>query len=95
MIDNNRMEEKIKIPIRGRKTAHFYKTAIGAQVANVLISLIATADGAGINVYDYLIALQQNQARVKENPINWLPWNYKKFLQELMPHKLKPDIKVA
>lgn len=95
LIDNNRMEEKIKIPIRGRKTAHFYKTPIGAQVANVLISIIATADGAGINIYEYLIALQQNQAIVKKNPSHWLPWNYKKSLQELIAEKLKPDMKAA
>jgi hypothetical protein len=60
-IDNNRMEEKLKIVIRGRKTAHFYKTAVGAQVANILISLIATANGAEINIFDYFIALQKNQ----------------------------------
>ena len=76
LIDNNRMEEKLKIIIRGRKTAHFYKTPIGAQVANVLISLIATTDGAGINLFDYLIALQRNRATVKQNPGAWLPWNY-------------------
>ena len=38
LIDNNRMEEKLKILIRGRKTGHFYKTVNGAGVANVLIS---------------------------------------------------------
>ena len=41
-IDNNRMEEKLKIVIRGRKTSHFYKTVNGAGVANVLISLIVS-----------------------------------------------------
>ncbi len=81
-IDNNRMEEKLKIVIRGRKTSHFYKTANGAGVANVLISLIATADQAGINSYEYLIALQRNRDAVKENPKNWLPWNYQKTLAE-------------
>ena len=81
-IDNNRMEEKLKIVIRGRKTSHFYKTANGAGVANVLISLIATADQAGINAYNYLITLQKNRDAIKENPKNWLPWNYLETLAQ-------------
>lgn len=80
LIDNNRMEEKLKILIRGRKMAHFYKTVNGAGVANVLISLIATAYEADENVYDYLVALQKYKQCVKQNPEAWLPWNYKKTL---------------
>lgn len=80
LIDNNRMEEKLKIVIRGRKTAHFYKTANGAGVANVLISIIATANNADINVYDYLQALQKHANQIKESPDEWLPWNYQETL---------------
>jgi hypothetical protein len=80
LIDNNRMEEKLKIVIRGRKTAHFYKTAVGAAVANVLLSLIATAHTAKINIYDYLLALQKQQKQVKQAPECWLPWNYQQML---------------
>lgn len=76
LIDNNRMEEKLKIVIRGRKTAHFYKTAKGAGVANVLISIIATANNADVNVYDYLQALQKHADHVQQSPEAWLPWNY-------------------
>ena len=90
LIDNNRMEEKLKIVIRGRKTSHFYKTAIGAGVANVLISLIATAYGAEVNIFDYFQALQKNKKEVKENPTVWLPWNYEQSLASLAK-KLKPD----
>lgn len=83
LIDNNRMEEKLKIIIRGRKTAHFYKTVNGAGVANVLISLIATAYGSDENVYDYLVALQRYKQQAKENPEAWLPWQYKKTLDAI------------
>ena len=83
LIDNNRMEEKLKILIRGRKMAHFYKTVNGAGVGNVLISLIATAYDADENVYDYLVALQKHRQHVKENPAIWLPWNYKKTLNSI------------
>ncbi len=81
LIDNNRMEEKLKIVIRGRKTAHFYKTVNGAGVSNVLTSLIATTYGADENVYDYLVALQKHQQQIKDSPKAWLPWNYKKTLE--------------
>ena len=83
LIDNNRMEEKLKIVIRGRKTAHFYKTVNGAGVANVLISLIATAYGAGENVYDFLMVLQKYKQHLKSNPVAWLPWNYKKTIEAI------------
>jgi transposase len=83
LIDNNRMEEKLKILIRGRKMAHFYKTVNGASVANVLISLIATAYNADENVYDYLVALQRHKQRVKDEPRVWLPWNYKETLNTI------------
>lgn len=79
-IDNNRMEEKLKIPIRGRKTAHFYKTVNGAGVANVLISLLATTATAKENGYEYLLALQKNKVNVKADPAAWLPWTYRDTL---------------
>ena len=91
LIDNNRMEEKLKIVIRGRKTAHFYKTVNGAGVANVLISLIATAYNAGENVYDFLKGLQRYQNHLKSNPVAWLPWNYKKTIEAIELTKKKPD----
>lgn len=89
-IDNNPMEEKLKTPIRGRKTAHFYKTANGAGVANVLISLLATTARAGENVYEYFLALQKHRERVKANAAAWLPWNYRETLAQLTSKKTKP-----
>ncbi len=87
--------EKLKIVIRGRKTAHFYKTVNGAGVANVIISLIATAAQADVNSYDYLVALQQNRDKVKENSKNWLPWNYEKTLSEINIIEHLPAIEVV
>jgi hypothetical protein len=91
LIDNNKMEEKIKIIIRGRKTAHFYKTAIGAEVANVLISLIATTYGCGENLFDYFQALQKHQVAIKASPAQWMPWCYQATLDNLATAKLIPD----
>lgn len=89
LIDNNRMEETLKIVIRIRKTSHFYKTKNGAGVVNVFTSLIATSHRAEINIFHYLIALQRNKKAVRANPSAWLPWNY--GLQIETREKHKPD----
>jgi len=73
-IDNNIMEEGLKIKIRSRKTSHFYKTQTGADVANVLTSIIATAYRNDSNPYEYLNKIQRNKEAVKAKPIDWLPW---------------------
>jgi transposase len=92
LIDNNRMEETLKIIIRGRKTAYFYKTVNGAGVANVLISIIATAYRAEINVFDYLLFLQQNKEEVKRNPHLWLPWCYAEQIKKLNEERITEPI---
>jgi hypothetical protein len=75
-LDNNSMEQQLKLIVRGRKNAGFYKTQAGASVSDVITSLIATAARAGINVFDYFNAIQSHQEAVKANPEKWLPWNY-------------------
>ena len=82
-IDNNRLEQALKLVIRHRKNALFFKTQAGAAIADVLLSLIATAAQAKINVFEYLIVLQQHAQTVKQNPQQWLPWNYQNTLQAL------------
>ena len=76
-LDNNRMEAELKIPIRNRKNAYFYKTLAGAQVSDVLTSMISTCVQAGVNPFDYLTWVQQHPERVKTSPLTCLPWNYK------------------
>jgi transposase len=75
-LDNNAMEQALKLVIRGRKNALFFKTPAGAAIADVITSVIATAHQAGINAFDYLIALQRHADAVKAQPERWLPWNY-------------------
>ena len=75
-LDNNKMEAQLKLIVRGRKNFSFYKTQIGADIADILTSIIATCAGAQVNPFEYLTALQQNRDRVKADPGNWLPWNY-------------------
>ena len=75
-LDNNELEATLKLIIRHRKNALFFKTLAGAAVADVLTSLIATCDKAGINAFDYLVVLQRYAAEIKQHPERWLPWNY-------------------
>lgn len=75
-LDNNLMERTLKLVIRGRKSALFFKTLAGASVADVLLSVIATAHQAGINPLDYLVALQRHESAVRQAPEQWLPWHY-------------------
>lgn len=81
-IDNNIMERHLKLVVRNRKNANFYKTATGAAIGDVLTSIIATAAQAQINLFEYLNAVQRHRARVAGDPAKWLPWNYAIPLQE-------------
>lgn len=80
-IDNNIVERALKIPIRNRKNAMFYKTLHGATIGNILISLIYTAKLANINPIEYLVALQENKSAVHKNPEEWVSWQYKETLK--------------
>lgn len=91
-IDNNDVERTLKLIIRSRKNSLFYKTQNGADVGDTLISLMATAVHAGVNVLEYLIAIQQNEYEVGRNPGRWLPWNY---LQNLQIEQPEPDLDIA
>lgn len=79
-IDNNLMEQQLKLIIRNRKNASFFKSAVGAEIGDILTSMIATASRAGVNSFDYFNALQRNAEQVKQNPEEWLPWCYEDFL---------------
>jgi len=80
MIDNNLMEQALKLIVRNRKNAYFYKTPAGAAISDVITSLIATAMQADINVFDYFNAIQRHSQEVKEQPEKWLPWNYEQSI---------------
>ena len=77
-IDNNESERALKLIIRGRKNSLFHQTAVGANIADVICSILVICHEQGIDAKDYLVAVQQNQLQVKASPEKWLPWNYPK-----------------
>jgi hypothetical protein len=75
-LDSNTVERALKLIIRQRKNSLFYASPHSAYVASILTSLIATCVQAGVNVLDYLVALQTHRHAVFRQPAAWLPWNY-------------------
>lgn len=75
-LDNNWMEAQLKIVVRGRNNFSFYKTLLGANISDVITSVIATCINAEINPLDYIVAIQRNQDQVNAAPEAWMPWNY-------------------
>jgi len=76
-LDNNVCERALKLAIQHRKNAYFYKTANGAHVGDLFMSIIHTCRLNNVNPFDYLVTLQKNCQDVLKNPHRWLPWNYK------------------
>jgi len=75
-IDNNEIERLIKIVVRHRRNSLFFKTSVGADISDVITSMLVTCYENDINAFDYLTSIQRNQLLVKASPEKWLPWNY-------------------
>lgn len=79
-LDNNAAEQILKKVILSRKNSYFYKTARGAHVGDVFMSLIHTTELLKENPFDYLTELQKHSGDVKSNPSQWMPWNYREMI---------------
>jgi hypothetical protein len=75
-LDNKVCEQALKKAILHRKNAYFYKTANGARVGDLFMSLIQTCELNGVNPFDYLTALNQHAKELSACPAEWMPWNY-------------------
>lgn len=82
-LDNNIVERALKKTILHRKNALFYKTANGARVGDIFMSLIYTAELCSANPFDYLTELQKHADDVERSPQDWMPWNYQETLAAL------------
>ena len=75
-LDNNICERILKKAILHRKNAYFFKTQRGAEVSDIFMSLIHTAELCRASPFDYLCLLMAHAERVLACPADWLPWNY-------------------
>jgi transposase len=80
-LDNNLCERALKKAILHRKNALFYKTANGARVGDLFMSLIYTCELCGANPLDYLTELERHADQLAANPQRWMPWNYRETLE--------------
>ena len=75
-LDNNVAERALKKAILHRKNALFYHSERGAWVGDTFMSILYTAQEAGINALEYLEDLLENHKAVAEDPDPWLPWKW-------------------
>ena len=79
-ICNNIVERALKIAIRNRKSAMFYRTEYSASIGGMITSIIYTCHLAGKNPHHYLVALMTHHPKVLRDPEQWMPWNYQATL---------------
>jgi transposase len=82
-LDNNVNEQALKLVVLYRKNSLFYKTANGAHVGDVFMSLIHTAELNGINVFEYLLAVLRHREQSAACPADWMPWTYQATLARI------------
>jgi len=85
---NNLSERMLKSIIRHRKNSLFFKTQLGATVADILTSILFTAKENNLNSVDYLRDLLIYQNFWMQNPKDWLPWNYLDTINKIKNHSL-------
>jgi transposase len=82
-LDNNTVERALKKVVLHRKNSLFYRTAKGAAVGDLYMSIIQTCQLNKVDPFDYLTKVQRNAPAVAANPSQWLPWTYKETLAGL------------
>lgn len=85
-IDNNICERTLKKAICHRRNSLFYRSEHGAQLGDMFMSLIHTAELRGANPFDYLTEVQRHAKAAAERPADWLPWTYRDTLARLAEH---------
>jgi transposase len=79
-LDNNICERALKMAIRHRNNSLFYRSERGAEVADMYMSLIYTAELHAENPFAYLVALLERTDEVAKTPGDWLPWTFRDTL---------------
>ena len=79
-LDNNITERLLKTSILHRKNSLHYRTARGAEVGDIFMTVIQTCVANLSNPFDYMVAVVKNRQAVQEDPARWMPWNYKETL---------------
>ncbi len=76
-LDNNELEQKLRLQVLNRKNGHFYKAELGALIGDIICSFLKTCEAANINPFDYFVWVMKNKGLIKACPENFLPWKFK------------------
>ncbi len=63
--------------IRHRRNSLFYRSERGAEIGDMFMSLIHTAELRGEKTLDFLTAVLRHEKAVAQAPADWLPWTYR------------------
>lgn len=74
---NNLAERMLKAFIRQRKASLFFRNSLGADVADILSSVLITAHTNGLNPVRFLEVLLLHPDLLRSDPDAFLPWNFK------------------
>jgi hypothetical protein len=94
-LDNNLCERVLKKAIRHRKNSLYYRTANGARIGDIWMSLIHTAELNGVSAFEYLVALLRHPEELKANPSEWMPWTFRATLERMKKVTDPPRAAVA
>jgi len=75
-LDNNVVERALKLVVLHRKNALFFRTEHGAAIGDIIFSFVKTCHLNGVSTWNYLVSLVRYAREVRQNPSQWLPWNY-------------------
>jgi transposase len=79
-LENNICERALKMAIRHRNNSLFYRSERGADVGDLYMTLIHTAQLHGVNAFEYITALLRHASDVADAPAAWLPWAFRATL---------------
>ncbi len=82
-LDNNICERALKKAIRHRRNSLFYRSQRGADVGDMFMSLIHTAQLRGENAFEFLTQVQRHAKAAADSPADWLPWTYRATLARM------------
>jgi len=80
-LDTNVVEQMLIIPVRYLAGSFNYRTQSGAEVGDLHMSLIATANANGIEPVAYLTECIENHEDLAKRPEHYLPWVYRARLE--------------
>lgn len=80
-LDTNIVEQMLIIPVRYLAGSFNYKTQSGAEVGDLHMSLVASANANGVEPVAYLTECLDNHEDLANRPEYYLPWVYRARLE--------------